>query len=77
MSCLFPKAKDLHTFWRNILDKVDTIEEVPLSHWDWRNYYDPDPLARDKIYSKWGGFLEDIEFDPTKYGIPPGSLSFH
>ncbi len=75
MSCLFPKAKDLHAYWRNILGKVDAIEEVPLSQWDWRNYYDPDPQARDKIYSKWGGFLEEIEFDSTKYGIPPSSLS--
>ncbi len=31
--------------------------------------------ARDKIYSKWGGFLETVEFDPTKYGIPPASLN--
>lgn len=75
MSCLFPKAKNVDTYWANILAKVDTIEEVPIEQWDWRNYYDKDPLARDKIYSKWGGFLEAIEFDPTKYGIPPSSLS--
>jgi malonyl CoA-acyl carrier protein transacylase len=75
MSCLFPKANDLETFWRNILNKVDTIEEVPISQWDWRNFYDEDPLAKDKIYSKWGGFLQAIEFDPTKYGIPPSSLN--
>jgi len=75
MSCLLPKSKDVEAFWSNILNKVDAIEEVPLSQWDWRNYYDPDPQARDKIYSKWGGFLEKIEFDPTKYGIPPSSLN--
>jgi len=74
MACMLPKAKNLETYWRNILNKVDTIEEIPLDQWDWRNYYDPDPQARDKIYSKWGGFLENIEFDPTKYGIPPSSL---
>jgi malonyl CoA-acyl carrier protein transacylase len=75
MACLLPKAKDVETYWQNILNKVDTIEEVPLEQWDWRNYYDSDPQARDKIYSKWGGFLENVEFDPTKYGIPPSSLS--
>ena len=75
MSCLFPKANDLETYWENILSKVDTITEVPIDQWDWRNYYDPDPLARDKIYSKWGGFLQDLKFDPTKYGIPPSSLA--
>lgn len=74
MSCLFPKANDLETYWQNILNKVDAIEEVPLEQWDWREFYDKDPLAPDKIYSKWGGFLKDIEFDPTIYGIPPSSL---
>lgn len=74
MSCLLPKAKDVETYWQNILNKLDTIEEIPAEQWDWRNYYDADPQARDKIYSKWGGFLESREFDPTKYGIPPSSL---
>jgi acyl transferase domain-containing protein/NAD(P)H-dependent flavin oxidoreductase YrpB (nitropropane dioxygenase family) len=74
MSCLLPKAQDVDTYWHNILNKVDTIEEVPEYQWDWKQYYDKDPQAKDKIYSKWGGFLENIEFDPTKYGIPPSSL---
>lgn len=75
MSCMFPKAHDLSEYWNNILNKVDAIEEVPIEQWDWRNYYSEDPLARDKIYSKWGGFLQPITFDPTKYGIPPSSLN--
>lgn len=75
MSCFFPKAKDLESYWQNIINKVDTITEVPAEQWDWREYYDENPLARDKIYSKWGGFLENIKFDPTTYGIPPSSLA--
>lgn len=75
MSCMFPKAQDLESYWQNILDKVDTITEVPETHWDWRNYYDTDPLKRDRVVSKWGGFLEDVTFEPTKYGIPPSSLA--
>ena len=42
--------------------------------WDWRTYYDPDPKAPDKIYSKWGGFLPEVPFDPLRYGMPPSSL---
>ncbi len=75
MSCLFPKANDLESFWENILNKVDTIEEVPQYQWDANRLYHPDPLARDKISSKWGGFLQDIPFDPSIYGIPPASLA--
>ena len=75
MSCLFPKANDLETFWQNIINKVDCIEEIPQDQWDWSSLYSEDALARDKIYSKWGGFLRDIPFDPSVYGIPPSSLA--
>jgi acyl transferase domain-containing protein/NAD(P)H-dependent flavin oxidoreductase YrpB (nitropropane dioxygenase family) len=74
MACLLPKAPDLATYWENILNKVDAITEVPADRWDWHLYYDQDPKARDKVYSKWGGFIEDIPFDPMRYGIPPTVL---
>lgn len=74
MSCMFPHANDVETFWQNILNKVDSIDEVPETHFNWKNYYDKDPLARDKCVSKWGGFIADVIFDPTPYGIPPSSL---
>ncbi|MBC8230016.1 acyltransferase domain-containing protein, partial [bacterium] len=74
MSCIMPKASDLQTYWENILNKVDAIIEVPKERWNWELYYDPDPRAKDKVYSKWGGFLDDIPFDPIKYGMPPNSL---
>ncbi len=74
ISTLLPKAENPERFWENILRKVDTITEIPSSRWDWRLYYDPDPKTRDKIYSKWGGFLDDVPFDPMRFGIPPKSL---
>jgi acyl transferase domain-containing protein/NAD(P)H-dependent flavin oxidoreductase YrpB (nitropropane dioxygenase family)/NAD(P)-dependent dehydrogenase (short-subunit alcohol dehydrogenase family) len=74
MACFYPKAGDVWAYWENILNKVNAVEEIPPSHWDWRLYYDPNPRARDKIISKWGGFLDDIAFDPLVYGITPNSL---
>jgi acyl transferase domain-containing protein/NAD(P)H-dependent flavin oxidoreductase YrpB (nitropropane dioxygenase family) len=74
ISTLVPKADYPETFWSNILNKVDAVTEIPASRWDWRLYYDADPKARDKIYSKWGGFLDDVAFDPLRFGIPPKSL---
>ncbi|HEY8240792.1 MAG TPA: beta-ketoacyl synthase N-terminal-like domain-containing protein, partial [Kiritimatiellia bacterium] len=65
---------DLKAFWENILNKVDAITEVPPERWDWRAYFDPDKKARDKVYSRWGGFIEPVLFDPMKYGIPPAAL---
>jgi acyl transferase domain-containing protein len=29
MSCLFPGASDLDTYWQNIMDKHDAITDVP------------------------------------------------
>ncbi len=74
MACLLPKAPNLQTYWENMLNKVDAVTEVPQGRWDWRTYFDPDSKARDKVYSKWGGFLEDVPFDPIRYGMPPSSL---
>jgi acyl transferase domain-containing protein len=74
MSCILPKAQDLRVYWENILNKVNAITEIPKDRWDWELYYDPDPRATDKIYSKWGGFIDDVPFDPIEYGMPPNSL---
>jgi acyl transferase domain-containing protein/NAD(P)H-dependent flavin oxidoreductase YrpB (nitropropane dioxygenase family) len=75
MACLLPKAPGLSAYWENILDKVDAITEVPEDRWDWTRYFDPDPKVRDRVYSKWGGFVDDVPFDPMRYGMPPNSLS--
>ena len=37
-------------------------------------YFDADRTAKDKIYSRWGGFIDDVPFDPVAYGMPPNSL---
>lgn len=74
ISTLLPQAQTPEIFWKNILQKVDAIIEIPAHRWDWRLYYDQDRQARDKVYSKWGGFLEDVPFDPLRFGIPPKSL---
>ncbi|MGH8905929.1 MAG: SDR family oxidoreductase [Egibacteraceae bacterium] len=74
MSCLLPKAPSLEAYWQNILDRVDAIVEIPADRWDWRDYFDPDPDAPDRIYSRWGGFLDPVPFDPLRYGMPPTSL---
>ena len=75
LGCVLPAAPDALTFWSNILDKVDAITEVPPDRWDWRRYYDPDPAAPDKVYSRWGGFIEEVPFDALAFGLPPSSLT--
>jgi polyketide-type polyunsaturated fatty acid synthase PfaA len=74
VSALFPGAADTNGFWRNIVEGNDYITDVPGSHWLIEDYYDPDPAAPDKTYSKRGGFLPEIDFEPFKYSIPPANL---
>lgn len=74
LSCLLPGANDARTFWRNLLANRDCVGEVPPDRFDAMRWYDADRNARDKIYSRWGGFLEDVPFDPLKYGIPPAAM---
>jgi acyl transferase domain-containing protein/NAD(P)H-dependent flavin oxidoreductase YrpB (nitropropane dioxygenase family) len=75
MGCLIPGSPNVPSFWRNLLNKVDAIREVPADRFDVNRYYSTDRKARDKVYSRWGGFLEPVPFDPLKYGIPPTALS--
>ncbi|MEC4982591.1 MAG: SDR family NAD(P)-dependent oxidoreductase [Oscillatoria sp. PMC 1068.18] len=74
IATLLPKADNPEQYWDNIVNKVDAIAEIPGHRWDWRLYYDESRQTRDKIYSKWGGFLDDVSFDPLRFGIPPKSL---
>ena len=75
IASVLPKSNTTREYWQNILDKVDAITEIPSHRWDWRLYFDADRTVKDKIYSKWGGFLDDMVFDPMRYGMPPKSIA--
>ncbi len=75
MACLFPGAQNVREYWQNILRGVDAIREVSDDRWRVADLFDPKRGTPDKIYSKWGGFLDDIAFDPQRYGIAPASVA--
>nr|WP_315790257.1 beta-ketoacyl synthase N-terminal-like domain-containing protein [Fischerella sp. JS2] len=73
MSALFPGAKDLRTYWQNILNQVNAVGDAP-EKWA-KPYFDPDSTANDRIYTRKGGFLGDLaEFNPLEFGIMPSSV---
>uniref|UniRef100_UPI00258CD3E4 beta-ketoacyl synthase N-terminal-like domain-containing protein n=1 Tax=uncultured Gordonia sp. TaxID=198437 RepID=UPI00258CD3E4 len=74
MSGLLPQAADLGQYWQNIVDGVDCTTEVPDSRWSLDDYFDADPSAPDKTYSRRGAFLPDVAFDPLEFGLPPNQL---
>jgi acyl transferase domain-containing protein/NAD(P)H-dependent flavin oxidoreductase YrpB (nitropropane dioxygenase family)/NADP-dependent 3-hydroxy acid dehydrogenase YdfG len=80
MACVMPGANDVDEFWRNIVEGVNSITEVPPERWDVDRYFDPfwdhqNATKSKGSASKWGGFLDDIAFDAFAYGIPPASLA--
>jgi myxalamid-type polyketide synthase MxaE and MxaD len=72
MSCRFPGAPDLPSFWNLCWEALDSITEVPPARWDVNRYYDPDPSTPGKTYSRFGGFLEGLDmFDAAFFKISP------
>ncbi len=65
-----PDAPNAPTFWSNIKNGVYSISEVSPTRWDPTLYYDPDPKAPDKTYSKIGGWVKNAAWDPVRWHLP-------
>lgn len=77
MSGRYPQAPDLKTFWDNLKAGRDSITEIPKERWDLSRYFDTDKYKAGTIYSKWGGFIDDIDkFDPLFFNISPADAEF-
>ena len=74
MSAIYPGEPGVEGFWRTITSGRDAIGDVPPSHWLIEDYYDADPKAVDRTYCKRGGFIDPVQFDPVKFGLPPNAL---
>ena len=70
MSCIFPGAKDMQAFWENIINRVDSTQEVPADRID-PVYFDKNLSGVDRFYCNRGGFIPDHQFDPQRFGILP------
>ncbi|HEX2910960.1 MAG TPA: polyketide synthase, partial [Chloroflexia bacterium] len=73
LGCRFPGgANSPEAYWQMLLDEVDAIREVPADRWDVEAYFDPDPSAPGKMYTRYGGFLDQVDqFDAGFFGISP------
>ncbi|MUG91819.1 SDR family NAD(P)-dependent oxidoreductase [Scytonema sp. UIC 10036] len=73
IGCRFPgNANDPSSFWRLLHEGLDAVTEVPSGRWDVDAYYDPNPEAQGKTYTKQGGFIQQVDrFDPLFFGISP------
>ncbi len=68
----YPQAKTAAELWANIKKGKNCIEEIPQERWNWQDYYDEEKGKEGSIYTKWGGFIEDMDkFDPLFFQISP------
>ncbi|WP_186320040.1 SDR family NAD(P)-dependent oxidoreductase [Paenibacillus sp. Y412MC10] len=72
VSGVFPGAKNIHEFWRNIINGNSAISEIPSDRWDWRDYAGESTAEGTVTSLKWGGFIDGVkDFDPLFFGISP------
>ncbi|OQY87169.1 MAG: beta-ketoacyl synthase, partial [Chloroflexi bacterium UTCFX4] len=71
VGAILPDAFNVTEFWNNLIAGRYSITETPGDRWSILDYYDPDPNAPDKTYSKIGGWVRGFEFDWKKFKIPP------
>ncbi len=70
VSAILPDAPDAAAFWSNVTNGRYSITEVDPQRWDPALYYDPDPKAPEKTYSKIGAWVREWEWDPLAWRLP-------
>src|SRR5262249_7449163 len=72
LSGRYPGARDGGEFWQRLKAGTNCVGEIPHERWDWRKFYDAEKGKLGTSYSRWGGFLDDVDkFDPLFFQISP------
>lgn len=72
MAGRYPGARNLDELWSNLVQGGDAVTEIPAQRWPHARYFDGQRGVDGMTYSKWGGFLDDVDaFDPLFFNISP------
>ncbi|MBO0885160.1 MAG: polyketide synthase, partial [Mycobacterium sp.] len=72
IGCHYPGGiVDPTSFWDFVIRKGDAVTEIPAERWDVERYYDPDPDASGRMYTRHASFVDEPigRFDPDFFGI--------
>ena len=68
----YPSADNLREFWSLLHEGRDAISEVPKRRWPHDAIFSEDADAGNKVFAKWGGFIEDYDgFDHRFFNVSP------
>ncbi len=70
VGAVLPDAPDAPSFWENLKQGRYSISDVDPERWDPALYFDEDRQAREKTYSKIGGWVKDFDWDPLGWRLP-------
>lgn len=73
MSCRFPgDVNDPEAYWQLLKNGLSAIMPLTDERWPMADFYDPDPEALGKMYSRYAGLISNIDgFDADFFGISP------
>ncbi|MFI6230388.1 SDR family NAD(P)-dependent oxidoreductase [Micromonospora echinospora] len=73
VGCRFPGGVDSPAaFWDVLSQGVETVGVVPADRWDADGFFDPDPDAPGKSYTRAGHFVAGVDgFDAGFFGVSP------
>lgn len=78
IGCRFPGGiQDAESYWTFLLEKNCGIVDIPADRWNVDAFYDPEPDARGKMRTRWGGFLASdvFGFDPSFFDMSPREVT--
>ena len=69
VGAVLPDAPNAPAYWENLKAGRYSISDV-TDRWDPALYFDPDPKAPEKTYSKIGGWVREVDFSPLEWRLP-------
>src|SRR6516165_7844845 len=77
MACRFPGGANPDEFWDFLARGGDAVREILAERWDVNAYYEPDPDAKGKMYTRSRAFIPDFDqFSAAFFGISPREAQF-
>lgn len=75
MSCIFPGAPDLSSFWSNLVAGRSSIRKASGDEWSSDKYFSKESPDFERFYCTKGGFISEFaEFDPVEHGVMPRAV---